>query len=447
MNSIVLRVNLTVLTLLAGLLSVQGQKGVEDGSKYGHGEDSIRCVRDYSIYREYSKQQDYKTAYIHWKIPFDECPLINKNIYLDGIKIFRSRITDATTPELEKNGLDTLMLIYDRRIQYYGEKGNVRGRQGVDLLRFGRDDIEYIKEAYGYLKESIELRKLKTSDAVLGSFFSTSIVLFQNNEIDANTVIEDYILVSENIDAQMESKPTDKDLQQLKISINDNFVNEGPGDCETLIAYFEKKAESKQEEIDFLRMLTTLLRNRDCSESELFYRASKNLHKLAPTAESALNLAIMDFKKGKFNGSSDFYQQALNLETDENKKADYYFGMAACNNELKNKQKARELALKAASIRSGWGEPYILIGQIYADSKTACSSISLPNAVYWIAVDMFLKAKTIDPSVEDKANKLILAYSKYFPNEEEAFFQNVTEGNTYSIGCWINETTNARFNN
>lgn len=447
MNGFVMRVSLIIFIIITGLSSVNGQKGVEDGSKYGHGEDSISCVRNYSIYREYSRQREYNTAYIYWKIPFSECPLINKNIYLDGVKIFRARIQEATTPEQEKNGLDTLMLIYDQRIQYFGDKGNVRGRQGVDLLRFGRDNLDYIKQAYGYLKESIELRKLRTSDAVLGSYFSTSIVLFQNSEIEASTVIEDYILISENIDAQLQKKSTDKGLQQLKISINDNFINEGPGDCETLVSYFEKEIDSKQEDIDFLRMLTNLLRNRDCTKSDLFYNASKILHQLAPTAESALNLAIMDFKKGEYKGSSDFYQEAINLETDEDKKADYYFGMAACNNEMKNRQKARELALKAVSVRPNWGEPYILIGQLYADSKSTCSSISLPNSVYWVAVDMFLKAKTLDTSVEEKANKLIIAYSKYFPNEEEAFFQNVTEGNSYSIGCWINETTKARFNN
>lgn len=447
MNGLVLRVFLVVLALLTSLLSINGQMGVEDGSKYGHGEDSLRCIRNYSIYREYSRQREYETAYSYWKIPFDECPLINKNIYLDGVKIFRSRIEASTSPEQEKNGLDTLMLIYERRIQYFGDKGNVRGRQGVDLLRYGRDNLDFIKQAYSYLNESIELRKSKSSDAVLGSYFSTSIVLYQNKEIDANKVIEDYILVSEIIDEVLEKTPGKKGFDDLRASVNDNFVNEGPGECETLISYFNQKLESKKEDVDFLRMLTSLLRNRECTDSDLFYHASKSLHQLSPTAESALNLAIMDFKNGKFRGSSEFYQQAINLETDEDKKADYYFGMAACNNEMDNKQKARELALKAASIRTNWGEPYILIGQLYADSKTDCSSISLPNAVYWLAVDMFLKAKTIDPSIEEKANKLILAYSKYFPNKEEAFFQNVTEGNSYSIGCWINETTKARFNN
>ena len=72
------------------------------------------------------------------------------------------------------------MLVYERRIQFYGQKGNVKGRQGVDLLKYGRDDLEHVKEAYKYLKESIEIRKHKTSEPVLVSFVSTTIILYQN---------------------------------------------------------------------------------------------------------------------------------------------------------------------------------------------------------------------------------------------------------------------------
>jgi tetratricopeptide (TPR) repeat protein len=193
-------------------------------------------------------------------------------------------------------------------------------------------------------------------------------------------------------------------------------------------------------------MLTSLLRGRDCTESDLFYTASENLHRLSPTAESALNIAILAFHAEKFVDAVEYYQQAINLETNENNKADYYFGLAACHLELNNKEKARTYAQKASALRSNWGEPFILIGQLYASSKNECSSLSLPNSIYWVAVDMFVKAKNIDPSVKEKANKLILSYSNYFPNKEEAFFQDVTEGENYSIGCWINETTTARFN-
>jgi tetratricopeptide (TPR) repeat protein len=434
--------------LLFGFWTLQAQTGVEDGSRYGHGEDSIRCVRNLTLYREAIKQRDSDRALPMWKIPFDECPESSKNIFLDGIKLYREILDKATDDLSKKNALDTLMLIYDRRIEYYQDVGNVRGRQGVDLLRYGRTDIKNIEVAFNYLKESIEIEKSKASEAAIGSYFSASIVLFQNNVFPANQVIEDYLMVTTLVDEMIKKDPRkEKGLRDLKASIDENFVNDGPGDCKTLIDFFSVQVEPKKTDPDFLRMLTTLLRNRNCTDSELFYSASKYLHEQAPTAESALNIAIMEFNKQKFESAATYYQQAINLETTEDKKADYYFGMAACNSELKNKVKSRELALKASAIRPSWGEPYILIGQLYADSRNDCSSITLPNAIYWVAVDYFIKAKTVDLSVEEKANKLILVYSGYFPNKEEAFFQNVTEGNSYSVGCWINETTKARFNN
>ena len=194
-------------------------------------------------------------------------------------------------------------------------------------------------------------------------------------------------------------------------------------------------------------MLTTLMRNSDCTDEDLFYKASKELYKLEPTAESALNIALLAYNSGKYDDAINYYQQAVKLETTEDKKADYYYGIALSYSRQGNKVKSREFARKASEVRPDWGDPYLLVGQLYADSKNDCSSISLPGAVFWAAVDQFIKAKSVDPSVEEKANKMILTYSAYFPNKEEAFFQNVIEGNTYVIGCWINETTKARFNN
>lgn len=446
MNSSILIKFLFLGLFITTSLFSQGQMGVEDGSKYGHGDDSIRCIRNLSLYREYIRHKDFDIAYPYWQITFDECPKASKNIYLDGVKIFKFMLAKVEIPERKIELLDSLMLIYERRMKYYGGKGNVRGRQGVDLLKYGRDNLDNVKEAYSYLKESIELRKEKTSNPVLVSFVSTAIILYQNNELEANKTIEDYFLASGLIDKKITAKPSDKKLKDIKLAIDENFVKNGPGNCETLISYFDKELQSKKDNIEFLRMLTSLLRNRDCTKSDLFYSASKNLHSLSPSSESALNIAILAFGSEKYQEAIGYYQQAIKLETEEDKKADYYFGLAACYFELNAKVKARTYAYKANGIRSDWGEPLLLIGQLYASSKKDCSSVSLPGSIYWIAVDMFNKAKKIDASVQEKANKLILSYSNYFPNKEEAFFQNVTEGEKYTISCWINETTIARFN-
>ena len=55
---------LVFFCLMMALPDMQAQKGVDDGSKYGHGDDSVRCVTNLSLYREYARQKDYKGLYL-----------------------------------------------------------------------------------------------------------------------------------------------------------------------------------------------------------------------------------------------------------------------------------------------------------------------------------------------------------------------------------------------
>ena len=55
---------------------VYAQKGVEDGSRYGHGQDSIDTWRHISMYQEYYKTNDFKEAYEQgWQEVFRDAPL------------------------------------------------------------------------------------------------------------------------------------------------------------------------------------------------------------------------------------------------------------------------------------------------------------------------------------------------------------------------------------
>lgn len=63
---------LCVLSLSA--TATFAQKGVEDGSRFGHGEDSVRCLQNISIYTEYVKTNNFKDAYKPWLAVFNEAP-------------------------------------------------------------------------------------------------------------------------------------------------------------------------------------------------------------------------------------------------------------------------------------------------------------------------------------------------------------------------------------
>jgi tetratricopeptide (TPR) repeat protein len=440
---------LGILLVMFISVNIHAQKGKDDGSKYGHGEDSVNCLRNLSLYREYARNKDYNMAKNYWVNAFDECPKSSKNLYIDGAKMYKDFLDKNTDPDRKNTLSDTLMLIYNRRIENFGEKGKVRGRQGADLLKYRRNDgEEYLKQGYDYLMESINLLQDKVSIAVLPTLLSASITLGNNGVFDEKKVIEDYILVSKIADNKIQKRSSDR-LLELKKSMDANFVNEGPGNCETLLSFFNEEIKTKRDDPAFLEMLTNLLSSRECTDNELYYTAVKDLYKLAPSASSAIKIALLARDKNLNEESVKYLNEAIQLETDNTKKADYYYSLAISYQKLDNKPKSKESALSAAKLKPAFGEPYVLIGQLYADSKNACTNSSvnknLPNAVFWAAVDMFVKAKTVDPTIEEQANKLILTYTPFFPNKEDAFFKGWSEGETYRIGCWINESTRVRF--
>ena len=138
-------------------IPIKAQKGIEDGSKYGSGQDSINCLMNLSLYREFFKHSNYKDALGPWIKVFSECPASSEKMYVDGVQMYRNLIdASANSSSVKEELIDTLMLIYDRRAEYFGGEGNVLGRKGIDRLRYRRDDIESINIAYNELKRSIE---------------------------------------------------------------------------------------------------------------------------------------------------------------------------------------------------------------------------------------------------------------------------------------------------
>ncbi|MEZ4906742.1 MAG: hypothetical protein R2771_03650 [Saprospiraceae bacterium] len=63
----------------------------------------------------------------------------------------------------------------------------------------------------------------------------------------------------------------------------------------------------------------------------------------------------------------------MDQETDPEKQANYYYALAAIQfGELNQLSNARANALKAAQLKSNWGKPYILIGDMYSKSAKSC---------------------------------------------------------------------------
>jgi len=420
------------------------QKGVEDGSKYGHGEDSVRCIMNLSLYREYVKQDNFKYSIDPWTIVYNECPKASKYIYIDGIKMIEEAIKKEQDEAKKEILVDSMMKIYDKRIKYYGQKGYVLGKKGTDYIKYSKNTSENMENGYNWLKESIKLEQKESGPGELVTFMNASKFLYNANKINAGQVVEDYGFVSEVIDKILNNGKKGS-IKRAKGMVDKIFESSGAASCEDLIPFYAEKFEQNSQDVEFLTKATDLLRSTKCTDSDQFYIMVKQLNELSPNAELAYEIAKLSSKKEKFEEASQYFKQAIELQDDIIQKAKYYLELGDITRRMGNYETAKRYALKSAELNPESGYPYLLLGNIYAAGNKTCGEKEFEHkAVYWAAVDKFTKAKQIDPELADEANKFIEAYTPHFPNEEDAFFEGYQNGDTYTVGCWVNETTTVR---
>ncbi len=432
------------LVLSSTFLMVYGQKDYSNNPNYGADIASrTACAHNLSTVAEFMKVNLPDDALPAWRNVFENCPASSKNIYIHGVKIFQGRIEKTKDPVLQSAYFDTLMLIYDLRIQYFGEEGQVLGRKGKDILRYNSQDYE---KAYETLKLSMEKSGIDVDPGVSVGLIETGVLMFKAGKITADELLNNYLSVSELTEKQFNNGGRPEVTEQVYTRINAALIKAELTNCNEIEEAFRSKIISDDADTRILNLIADLIIRSGCENTDFFGVVNEKLFKSEPTADRAYALAWHKIKKEKFEAAISFLTKAIEIETDPEKQAHYYYQMALlCNTKMNLQQDAVTYAGKALILQPSWGEPYFVIANAYILGSKDCFDEAFgKSTVYWIAVDKCIKAKSVDPKVEEKANGLIADYSRFFPNNEEVFFRSLPEGSDYTVGCWINERTTVR---
>jgi len=425
----IMKINFVLVVIVLMGFSANAQ------SKFGA--DSVACIENLSLFREYYKQKNYVDALSPWRLTFNNCPKSSGNIYKNGPKIYKERM--KVDKENKAAYLDTIMMIFDQRIQYFGKEGYVLGLKGYELVIA---DKKRSTEALSILDKSITLDGYNADFRAVYGYMKAMVNLEKNGEKTKQDVLEAYARISEVIDYNIvnESKVTKYFIQYAE-KIENLFTPYA--NCEDLVFLFSAKFDPTTEDVSFLKRVTKILEKKECTTEQLFFDASNRLYELDPSASSADKMAKMSIAKGKSSDAIDFAKKAIEMEEVENQKAIYYLGLADAYRNAGSFLMARNAVYSALELRNGWGEAYLNLGNIYISGAKNCSGDFEKSTVYWVAVDAFSKALS-DEDTKERASKSINTYSKYFPTKETCFFNGVEAGKSHTIGCWINKTTTAR---
>ena len=476
---------IAILAVIFGMaLSVSAQEVVE--SKYGA--DSANCVTKLSVYREYYKQWEaakFAPESVNgemitaWREVFLTCPRASQYTYTNGEKILDYLIRQ--NPKDKDAYIDTLCMLMDSRAQYFSidpktgasQVANIKGRKGMLIYTYNKNRYE---EAYNVLKEAVALDPSQLQGAYVDAYFKATIDMVNNGKEEKMTIINVYQELSEVLDdnikvlaeneAQLVEARTnaeetgdndavagfDKQIEKNEKSIN---INKGVknnldnlfqpyASCDDLIKVFTAKMAETPDDIVLLKRITTILDKKDCTDSKLFLDASKKLYDLEPSPEAAYNIGVKLFKDGKNGEAAKYFEQATSASNND-RVYRAYRNLAYCFLNMGSNGKCRDAARRAAAVDPTAGEPYILIGMAYAASANSFSDSPFKGKeVYWVAVDKFNRAASIDASVASRANGLSASYRQHFPSAEDIFFNDYAEGQSYTVGGWIGETTTIR---
>ena len=453
MKNIVIKGILVIFTAMLAQADVIGQRGQYIPGQYGNTpEDSIRCLRNLSLYGDRHRQGNFDEALPYWRMLFNEFPLSSRNIYIWGEPLMSHMIENAETEEEKKAYLDTAMMMFDQRMEYYpddgfGDPANVLGRKGRFYLQHNRN-IEEAGPGYQALKESIELSGDDPSPAIVVLFMNVTIGKFRAGILENEQVIETYSYLIEKVESGLEKSPADR-LYNARDIIEQLFADSGAADCDALIRLFAGQVTESPDDVDLLNKVNGLLTGANCTDSELYLMVTEKMHVLDPSPRSALNLSAMYRGLNNNDQVVRYLKEAVDLQEDEVERASYYLELAIIANQVKqDRQLSRQYALQALNDNPSLGRAHLLIGSLYASESNCFANDEdaefKKRTVYWAAVDRFIQAKRVDPSVSSEADQMIETYSFYFPDNETIFFHGYTEGETYTVGCWINETTRIR---
>ncbi|MCF0210774.1 MAG: hypothetical protein HUK18_05650 [Bacteroidales bacterium] len=424
--------------------------------KYGATpDDSTECIMNLSLYTEYYKQNQWKDAYEPWKAVIQHCPANHTNNYVRGAKILSNLYATASTAEEREKYFNEMLWMNDVRGEAMGDKGNCIARKAQIYQQYKPADKETPYNLYQqaaelagkdldqqycvlYLKSTIEYlaaKKASTEEmAVLFDVYDYASETMdfslteQANDLDSLTQLGDTKKIEK---AQKTFDNTRSNIVALETLI------EPYAKCEDIIPIFEGRFKANPNDVTLLKKITTALSGKNCTESELFFSATENLHKLEPTPKSAFLMGQMLLGKKDFEQAAKYLAEAEETSPEIGIKAKAAYKRAEALMFAKSYSAARESARKAANYdKSLLGKASLLISRMYLATPGA-------NAAY-AAYDEAAKAKSLDPAVASEAQKVMNSAHGRFQTKENLFFEGITPGSSIAVGGWIGGSATVR---
>lgn len=437
MKKLSILITLAVVSLATNSLFAQSRFGA----------DSAECIKYLSFYQEYMKQGNTAEAAPLWRKAIKLCPpQANQNMLLDGMKIMRREInTYKNNPIRKKELVDSLIMLHELRIDTYPKYVTVATiNKAMDMMKYANQGEE--QQVIDVLDNAMDVAKGKTPVSIPVRYMSYVNDLYSTGKKSSEDVMAAFEKATGTLE-QIEASQPSEEVTTAMQDVENLFMQSGVANCDNLIALFTPRYEANPTDKDVLASIVSMLSASKCLDYDLFLNTVEALHKIEPSYKSSYMLYQLHSQRNNIDEAVKYMEEAIALlgDTDDKQVADYYFELGTFFYKKGNSANAVKNAKLAADKNPEIaGKAYMLVGTVWGSQKCEGNDVEV-RAPYWVAVDYMTKAKNVDPSLAEEANKMIVQYTKYFPQQSEAFMFDVLDGSTYTVACGgLRETTKVR---
>jgi len=426
----------TALTPNAAVAQTQGDNSPSQQDKAMH----------YSLYYENLKNENFADARPDLRWILDHAPGFPKNDdrnYERAVELYAGLAERAEDENQQRAYIDTAATIlrtapekmeaaglaYDK-YEWEIEKGRFLQIHG-DIVPEGVEGLKtapyHYEKAFGLAPERID------------PYFINQVI---QGYAEANKQ-EEALSFMEQVQAK---RGDDEDVTKILSKAREDIFGKNP---QARIDFLKKKLEQNPGDVETQKQLFDVL-----TAEGYVQEASQIAEQLLQTgdlpAETYRSIAEMQLKDGRPADAFGTYEKALNAGADLS--AQDYFNMGTAMRRTGDLAQARRYYREAINAKSDFGQAYLAIGDVYVAAVSECGGSKMTRkdkAVYWLAIDMYERAKQVDSNLASTANNNIQTYRRYMPTQEDIFYVDEWEvGQSIRIdyGCysWINESTTVR---
>lgn len=430
----------TRITTLILVLTAFAGSAVAQCDEWNWPEDKAEAERKYVLHQDLVNNDQYKEAIAPHQWLLKNTPKLNKGVYIHGETIFKNLTESAQDEEEKTTYADSLMIIYDMRMDNCGERESVLDRKSIFAFKYyykNKDTVDWILDIF---EENLELNGTNAMNPNL-KFYMTVVqlnkVYLKNLEDEEILAKYDYIqgLIQEKID-KTEDPEEIAELEEM-MDDNDNILAKiVKFDCDKVREILGPKLEKDPDDVSTAEKIFMFMRMNECTDDPLWLEAVKSMHRNKPSFITAKVIGTKCLAAKDYECAEEYFIEGIELTDKDAEKAEMLMYLGNIDRTAGSYVAARDhyqevIALDDPETKK---DAYKNIAIMYMNSGESCKegkSRVDDRAIYIAAYNKYKMAGDAEGMAMAK---------EQFPTVGDIFELNKNKGDKIRVGCWINET-------